>query len=160
MNPMGKPLSNALYDHDLHAWAQEQASLLRAGRLADADIDNIAEEIDALARSERRELTNRLIVLLTHLLTWDAQPERRGRSWLMTIRAQRRQVVRVLAQNPSLRPLLDDVLADAYGDAILVAAREMDRDDESLPAIVPWTFDRIVGGDLLLDHELGKTPTA
>jgi hypothetical protein len=151
-------MSNALYDVDLYAWAREQAAMLRAGRLADADIDNIAEEIDALARTERRELTNRLIVLLPHLLKWDARPERRGRSWLLTIREQRRQVARVLDQNPSLRPHLDSILADAYGDAILAAAREMERDDDSLPAMVPWTFDQIMHGELSPDHDVGNPP--
>ncbi len=46
----------SLYDRDFFAWANEQAALLRAGRLAAADIDNIAEEIESMGRSEKREL--------------------------------------------------------------------------------------------------------
>ncbi|NCC29400.1 MAG: DUF29 family protein, partial [Gammaproteobacteria bacterium] len=42
----------SLYDRDFFAWANEQAALLRAGRLAAADIDNIAEEIESMGRSE------------------------------------------------------------------------------------------------------------
>lgn len=62
-------MSNAdTYSRDFCAWATEQAALLRAGRLADADIENIAEEIESMGRSEKRELVNRLTVLLTHLL--------------------------------------------------------------------------------------------
>jgi hypothetical protein len=145
-------MSNTLYERDFYAWANEQAALLRAGKLADADIANIAEEIDSMGRGERRELTNRLAVLLAHLLEWDAQPERRGRSWLLTIREQRRQVIDVLDENPSLRPQLDVILAKAYGDATLAAAREVDCDEDRFPATLPWTFDQIMHGELAPDH--------
>ena len=37
-----------LYDRDFFAWSREQADLLRAGKLAQADIDRIAEEIDSM----------------------------------------------------------------------------------------------------------------
>ncbi len=36
-----------LYETDFYAWA-----LLRAGRLSAADVENIAEEIDSMGRSE------------------------------------------------------------------------------------------------------------
>jgi hypothetical protein len=66
-----------LYDRDFHAWANEQARLLRAGMLAEADIDHIATEIERMGCSERRELVNRLVVLLLDLLKWEVQPNRR-----------------------------------------------------------------------------------
>lgn len=50
----------------------------------------IAEEIESMGWTEKRELINRLAVLLTHLLEWQHQPERRGKSWLSTIKVQRR----------------------------------------------------------------------
>lgn len=130
-----------LYDTDFYAWANEQAALLRAGKLSVADIAHIAEEIDSMGRSERRELTSRLAVLLTHLLKWQVQPERRGRSWLLTIREQRREVAEVLADNPSLRARLSELLAEAYGKALLAAQRETDLPEEAFPAASPWTFD-------------------
>ena len=61
-------MSNSLYDLDFYAWANQQASLLRAGRLTEADIEHIAEEIESMGRSEKRELVNRLTVLFLHLL--------------------------------------------------------------------------------------------
>ncbi len=70
-----------LYDHDFYAWSQEQAGLLRAGKLSEADIQHIAEEIESLGRSEKRELVSRLSILLMHLLKWQYQAPRRGRSW-------------------------------------------------------------------------------
>ncbi len=52
------------YDTDFYAWANEQASLLRSGKLAEADIAHIAEEIESMGTPEKLELVNRLIVLL------------------------------------------------------------------------------------------------
>jgi Domain of unknown function DUF29 len=138
-------MSNSnLYDSDFYAWANEQASLLRRGDLAHADIANIAEEIESMGRSERRELTNRLAVLLAHLLKWQAQPGLRGNSWRLTIAEQRRQLARVMSANPSLRPLLDAILADAYGDALLAAQRETGLPGSMFPAASQWTYDQAV----------------
>jgi len=145
-------MSNTLYERDLHAWANEQAALLRAGKFSAADVENIAEEIESMGRAERNELTNRLAVLLMHLLKWELQPDRRGRSWTLTIREQRRQVERNIRQNPSLRPLLADIVADAYGDAVLAAQRETDVPEDAFAAECPWTFDQAMQMELTLDQ--------
>jgi hypothetical protein len=131
-----------LYDRDFYAWANEQAALLRAGRLSTADIAHIAEEIESMGRGEKRALTSRLAVLLAHLLRWRFQPERRGRSWQATIREQRSEVADVLADNPSLRARLDELLANAYGKAVQIAIRETDLPEETFPSICPWTFQQ------------------
>ena len=52
------------YDDDVHAWAMEQAALLRSGRLSEADVENIAEEIESLGRSEKRELASCVKLIL------------------------------------------------------------------------------------------------
>ena len=145
-------MSNTLYECDFYAWANEQAALLRAGKLGDADLANIAEEIESMGRAERNELTNRLAVLLTHLLKWDVQPKRRGRSWLLSIREQRRQIARKLVQNPSLRPQLGEIMVDAYGDALLAAQRQTKLPEEAFPAECPWTFDQAMHGEPAPDH--------
>lgn len=63
-----------LYERDFFAWANQQAALLRAGQFAEADIEHIAEEIESMGRSEKRELLSWLATLLMHLLKWQAQP--------------------------------------------------------------------------------------
>ncbi len=83
------PVKSPLYDHDFFAWSLEQAELLRAGKLAEADIEHIAEEIDSMGRTEKRELISRLEVLLLHLLKWRYQPGKRGPSWEASIFVQR-----------------------------------------------------------------------
>ena len=138
-------MGNTLYDQDFHAWAFQQAALLRAGNLGDADVENIAEEIESMGKGERRELMNRLTVLLLHLLKWRFQPSFRGNSWRLTIKEQRRATLRHLRDNPSLKSWLDQAMADAYGDAVLRAERETGLD--AFPETCPFTFDQVIGDD-------------
>jgi hypothetical protein len=139
--------NSLLYEQDFYAWANEQAALLRTGRVSDADLEHIAEEIESMGRSEKRELVNRLKVLLAHLLKWQFQPTLRGTSWRLTIEEQRREVAEHLADNPSLKATLPEAMASAYGSAILVAARETGLGREVFPANCPWTFDRATSDD-------------
>jgi hypothetical protein len=74
MAPSGTKATVPLYERDFFAWANQQASLLRAGQFAQADVEHIAEEIESMGRSEKRELLSRLAILLMHLLKWQAQP--------------------------------------------------------------------------------------
>jgi len=114
----------SLYEADFYAWANQQAALLRAGDLTAADIEQIAEEIESMGRSEKRELLSRLAVLVKHLLQWQHQPTLRGNSWRAIIKVQRRELERHLADNPSLKARLPELIATAYEDATLLAARE------------------------------------
>lgn len=69
------------YDKDFYSWTQEQASLLKSGQLNSLDIPHLTEEIEAMGRSEKRELESRLTVVLLHLLKWRYQEVRRSGSW-------------------------------------------------------------------------------
>jgi hypothetical protein len=125
------------YDQDFYAWANQQAALLRSGRLTEADIDNIAEEIESMGRSERHELVNRLTVLLMHLLKWRYQPVYRGTSWRLTVEEQRNRLDDHLAENPSLKDALASAIVSAYRNAVLAAARETGLDTDTFPAVCP-----------------------
>ena len=137
-------MSNSLYERDFYAWANEQAALLRAGRLAEADLENIAEEIESMGRNEKRELTNRLKVLLTHLLKWRYQPMLRCKRWSNTIAVQRDDLSDHLADNPSLKDKLPEELSSAYRKAILAAATETGFDNTTFPSACPWTYEQIM----------------
>jgi hypothetical protein len=92
----------ALYDEDFFAWTVDQAWLLRAAEWSALDVANLAEEIESMGRSVRRELRSRLIVLLTHMLKWGRQTAARSCSWSSTIDGQRLQVKSLLTESPSL----------------------------------------------------------
>src|SRR5271167_3634499 len=109
--------NSVLYEEDFFAWTIEQARLLRAGDLSAVDAANIAEEIESMGRSDRRELQSRLVVLIVHLLKWRFQPSARSRSWSATIEEQRLQTEQVFAESPSLRPLAANMLSPAYAIA-------------------------------------------
>ena len=133
-------MSNTLYEQDFYAWTNRQAELLRAGRFDRADIDNIAEEIEAMGRSEKRELVNRLSQLLLHLLKWRYQPDFRGSSWRLTIEEQRDSIAGHLRDNPSLKSYLDTAMEDAYRWARRRAAHETGLPHETFPAACPFPF--------------------
>jgi hypothetical protein len=136
-----------LYEQDFYAWTNQQAGLLRAGKLSEADIQNIAEEIESMGRTEKRELVSRLAILLLHLLKWQYQPDRRGASWQATIRVQRRDLRRHLADNPSLKGKLAEAIADAYGNAVIEAGGDTGFPESIFPSACPWTFEQIMADD-------------
>src|SRR5580658_118269 len=137
-------MNKIAYETDFYGWANEQAALLRDGRLDEADIENIAEEIESMGRSEKRELVSRLAVLLTHLLKWRYQAAGRGSSWQASIKIQRRALARHLDDNPSLRTLIPAALTDAYRDAVIIAADETTLGEAAFPQELSWAFDEIM----------------
>ena len=62
-----------LYAENFYAWTQQQAALLRDQKTQVLDFANLAEEIESLGRSDKRELGNRLQILVMHLLKWRYQ---------------------------------------------------------------------------------------
>jgi hypothetical protein len=141
------PTNSTLYDTDFYAWANEQATLLRSGDVSKADLQNIAEEIESMGRSEKRELVSRLTVLLVHLMKWRYQPTHRGTSWKLTVEQQRYQLEDHLKDNPSLKSQLADVIVSAYRLARAEASRETGLDRDLFPPSCPFTIDQIMNPD-------------
>jgi len=135
------------YDQDFYGWIQEQAALLKGGRLTELDIENLVEEIETMGRSEKRELKNRLRVLIMHLLKWQYQPGNRCRSWSATISIQRKEVLDVLTDSPSLKPKVHDCIKDAYPRAVDDAVEETGVFKQNFPVECPWEFEQIVDDD-------------
>lgn len=133
----------SLYETDFHAWAHQQATLLRAGNLAAADMPNIIEEIESMGRSEQRELVNRLAVLMLHLLKWRYQPALRGNSWRLSIREQRLRLAAHLEDNPSLKSKIDLAMSRAYSLALIEAERETGLAEATFPAVCPFSFTQM-----------------
>ena len=98
----------ATYEDDFYAWTQTQAERLRARAHNEIDWENVAEEIDSLGSSDRRQLRNRFAVLTAHLLKWRLQHELRGTSWTVTISNQRDGILDLVQQSPSLRQFLEE----------------------------------------------------
>jgi hypothetical protein len=135
------------YDEDFYAWSREQADLLRAGNVSDADLENIAEEIESMGKTEKRELVSRLTVLLLHLVKWRFQPAKRGRSWRLSIEGQRLDIEDLLKDNPSLRPVVSKSIGQAWRRALIEAERETGLEASIFPSACPWAPDRILSDD-------------
>jgi hypothetical protein len=141
---MPKP---GLYEEDFYAWANEQAALLRSGQLSAADIAHIAEEIESMGKTEKRELVSRLTVLLLHLLKWQFQPTLRGASWRLSIANTRDELADHLADNPSLKAQMDSAIVSAYRRAHRQAAAETGYPEDAFPDACPYSFPQMMDAD-------------
>ena len=142
-----------LYEKDFYAWASEQVGLLRAGRLAEADVPHIIEEIESIGRSEKRELVNRLVVLLLHLLKWCYQPGLRGNSRRLSIKEQRIRLASHLDDNPSLQSMLDEAIEQAYRLAVIETERETGLPETIFPTTCPFSFPQMMDEAFWPDSE-------
>jgi Domain of unknown function DUF29 len=138
-----------LYEEDFVLWSDETARLLRERRFDEIDLENLIEEVEAIARRDRQELMSRMTVVLLHLLKWQHQPRRRSRTWQLTLATQRREIRYVLERSPSLKRIPQESLAQAYRDAVKEAAIETGLPSRSFPAECPYTTAQILDSDFL-----------
>ena len=130
---MQQETAPGLYERDFALWAEQQAAALRAGRLGDLDRENVAEELEGLARGDRREIRNRLVVLEWHLLKLLYQPQQATKSWRDTIFDEAEQIALVLEDLPSLRRDMPALIEAAYPAARRKAARETELPIHTFP---------------------------
>lgn len=128
------------YEEDFYAWTTHNVKLLREGNLSEIDVEHIAEEIESMGKSEKRELLSRLAVLMAHLLKWKFQPARRSKSWALTIKNQRIELDDLLEESPSLKKELGVKFNHAYERAILIAAEQTGLDEDKFPNTPPFTI--------------------
>lgn len=132
------------YQQDFYAWLMENAKLLREKNFIEIDAEQIAEELEAMGKSEKRELINRLTVLLAHLLKWQFQVAKRSRSWKNTILTQRIDINELLEDSPSLRYELIQKIEVAYEKAILTAEDETGIEKSHFPHKCPFSLEEIL----------------
>jgi hypothetical protein len=148
--PRRRVAAESSYEHDFYAWSFAQAEALRARRPEALDWKNLAEEIESLGRSDRRQVRSRLKIILVHLLKWQIQIEYRSLSWKATINTQRDDLESVLADSPSLRRLVPTLLAESYPRARRDAAAEMDLIPAAarrIPDRSPFTVEQVLDAE-------------
>jgi hypothetical protein len=131
------------YAEDFYGWLNTTAQLLRNRELSNVDFENIAEELESMGKSEKRELASRLTVLLVHLLKWQYQPENRSRSWENTIKIQRIEIEELLEESPSLHYEVERVIDTAYRKARIGAEEETGIDQRHFPTTCPYAFEQL-----------------
>ena len=145
------PGQTPLYRRDYYAWALEQARALQERRFEALDFEHLAEEVEDLAKSERRELRSGLKQVLVHLLKCQFQSGRRSRSWEGTLVSQRTEIAALFHDSPSLERELPEIVEQAYSLALRVAGKEMrlkrDQWQSLFPAQCPWSAEQILDED-------------
>ena len=131
------------YDRDLNLWIGAQVEALRAARFADIDLPNVIEELDALAKRERRALQSQLRRAFLHMLKMRYQPEKRTHSWEDSIGKAMQKVFDILDTSPSLRREMLDLALKAYPGARSGAARETRLPLETFSGSIPPDFQSI-----------------
>ena len=143
------------YESDFYGWTQEQAAKLRKllteRTNLDLDFENIAEEIDSMGRSDRRQLVSRLDEIDNHLmklafsLAWEPRQQ-----WRNSVTGQRHGIAKLLKQSPSLKPHLQDALAEAHEDALRyfddVKLIQLNM-PEHLPLTCPFALEQMLNLD-------------
>jgi hypothetical protein len=157
---MGKRENPAspLYDRDFYAWSQEQAEKLRARAHNEIDWENVAEEIETLGRSDKKEIRSRLEVLIRHLLKWEFQPDKRKSGWRITIVEQRHQLHYLIDESPSLREFPGSQLQSMFSLARLKAQDETGLSLSTFPKQSPYSIsqvldERFLPGEPLIEDE-------
>jgi hypothetical protein len=136
---------SVLYERDETAWLEAMSALAARRRYEEMDFEHLSEYLADMARRDRREVFSRLVVLLTHLLKWEHQPDRRTGSWRGTIREQRREL-RQLLESGTLRNHAEAVLAEAYAEARRQAADETELAVDVFPAENAWGLEELLAG--------------
>src|SRR5688500_7061590 len=139
----------SLYDRDFFAWSQEQGRLLKARSAADLDWKNLAEEIEGLGRSDRREIRSRMGVILQHLLKWQFQPAGRSGSWAASLLEQRSRLDELLEESPSLRSYPAEIIDKEYPLARQSAAGDTALPIETFPPECPYSMQEVLDPSFL-----------
>ena len=141
----------SLYERDFYLWLEQQAALLREGRFDQLDVANLIEEIEAMARQDKKAIKNNLVVLLTHLLKHQFQPEQRSSSWRGSIVEHRQRLRDDFEESPSLRSHAAEVFARAYADARERASAETGLPLRVFPTSSPYALEQTLDPKFLPD---------
>ncbi|MFB2835542.1 DUF29 domain-containing protein [Floridanema evergladense] len=120
----------SLYEQDFALWIEDVAAKLKARDFDNLDVDNLLEEIEALGKSQKRELKSRLQTLLAHILKRiyvDSPLDYNG--WERTIREQRKELRLLFEQSPSLRNYYIEVFAGVWEAALSEVQQEYKKTD-------------------------------
>jgi hypothetical protein len=133
-----------LHERDFHAWALEQARLIRDGRFGELDLQYLAEEVEDMGKAETRALKSELVQLLSHLLKLGYSPAEDPRGhWEDEVAVHRLNIAAILQDSPGLMSRLDELFAQAWSGARGLALVSLRRDGiTELPETNPFSLDQ------------------
>jgi hypothetical protein len=139
----------SLYDRDFYLWLQTTINILKEGKFAEVDLENLLEELESMGRSDKNALKSNLKVLLMHLLKYKYQPEKRTNSWRYIILEHRQRLRDTFKTSPSLYRFFEDIFNESYQDARELAADETGLSINLFPTESPFTVEEVLNPDFL-----------
>jgi hypothetical protein len=129
--------------------AKEIEFSLQAGDMEDA-LEGLDELIDSMSKMAIREMRSHLVIIMTHILKWKYQPQKRSRSWLKSILNARFEIEDVQDETPTVTDQAIKLEWDkAFLKAIRQASQEMkltdDEERKFQPEMLTWeeVFEKI-----------------
>lgn len=139
----------SLYEQDFYLWLQTNINLLKEGKLAEIDLENLLEELESMGKSDKNALKSNLKILLMHLLKYKYQPEKRTNSWRYTIIEHRQRLRDTFKTSPSLYRFFEEIFNESYQDARELAAAETGLSIKIFPPESPFTVEEVLNADFL-----------
>lgn len=137
-----------LYEKDFILWSEKTAQLLRERAFNEVDWEHLIDEVEGLARSDRRALRSQMTRVLMHMLKWHYQSEKRSKSWQNSIFDGRQEIKYLIEDSPSLKPLLEKTMVDCYRSAVTKACEETGMKRDSFPEFCPFSLQQVLGSDV------------
>jgi hypothetical protein len=146
--------NSALYDDDILLWSEQQAEIVR--RLGqtrrdlpnDFDVENVAEEIESVGRSELAAVESQIQNILVHLIKLAIEPEADTlRHWQGELLAFHAELRRRYA--PSMRQRID--VADIWRLARKIAVLSLPEGGDlgkRVPPASPFSLDDLLPAEL------------
>lgn len=147
---------HSLYNEDYYQWLSITVKQLQNSDYSQVDWKNLLEELESLAKAEKRELKSRLIVLIEHLLKlayWESERDYNSSGWKNTIIEQRRQIDLLLEDSPSLKPMLADLFDSCYLRAKQDTSYKTGRPIDIFPQDPPFDLEQVLNSNYFYNYD-------
>ncbi len=154
-------MSAPIHETDFLRWTEQQAKLLRAGRLDELDVANLLEEIEDMGREQKVALQSLIRMILVHLLKLELSPAGDTRAkWTEELMELRAQAESRLEDTPSLASYAQGLYRKAWPQARRIADRALAAHGESveLPRECPYSLEQVLDPDFLPDPRSSRDP--
>jgi len=135
------------YESDFYGWIYKNIELLKQRKFSELDVEVLIDELESMAKRDKRELISRLTILIAHLLKWQFQPTRRSGSWQGSIDEQRFKIGKHLGDSPSLNNQLSESIKIAYPDALKLAIKETKLSSTIFPKNCLYSIEQLLDED-------------
>jgi hypothetical protein len=135
------------YDQDFYSWIYKNIDLLKQRKFSEIDVDILIDELESMAKCDRRELSNCFMLLVAYLLKWQFQPEQISGSWKSSICEQRIKISKQLEESPSLKNTLEESILKSYPSAVILAAKELNLPITWFPERCLYSIEQLLNED-------------